>query len=48
MSTTGQTTVPVTNGHSTFVPTPGVVIYRIIPSDGATGGQPARQERVYP
>lgn len=47
-TTAPNSSVPVTNGYSPWVPSPGVVIRRIIPSDGTTGGQPARQERVYP
>ena len=40
--------VPMTSGYVPFVPGPDQEIYRRVPNDGATTGQPTKWVRVYP
>lgn len=46
--TTDYSSVPVTNGPSTWVPTPNVEIWRSPVSDPGTAAIPAGWERIYP
>lgn len=47
-TTGGGSGVPMTNGFSPFVPSPGVEIWREVRSNGGTAEQPATFEKVYP